>query len=151
MDAVTYPEQSVIEFITSNVIPLRIPSGDPLADQFNVQWTPTLVLLDAEGKEHSRTVGYLGPTEIIPVELLGIARLLFNQEKTQEMLAVLDKIITQYTGSDQTPEVIFFYGVAMYKHTHDPKHLRTAYDRLTREYPGHEWTKRAYPYRLIGE
>lgn len=150
MDAVTYPEEKVIDFIVGQTIPLRVSSTDALADQFNVQWTPTLVVLDDEGKEHSRTVGYLGPAEIAPILLLAIAKAYFNREENEQALAVYKKLIAEYPASDQIPEAVFFYGVVMYKHTHEPKHLRAAYDRLTAEHPGHEWTKRAYPYRLIG-
>ena len=31
----------------------------------------------------------------------------------------------------------------------DPKKLKEAYEKLQEEYPNSEWTKRAYPYRLI--
>jgi hypothetical protein len=32
---------------------------------------------------------------------------------------------------------------------HDPKPLKEAYERLQKEHPESEWTKRALPYRLI--
>jgi len=43
MDAVTYPDDSVVSFIDENMIPLRVKFGvKPLTDDFNVKWTPTL-------------------------------------------------------------------------------------------------------------
>ncbi len=73
MDAVTYPNAAVIEYIEQNLVPLKVPHDQqPLAGDFNVKWTPTLVVLDQEGKEHHRTVGFLDPEEFIPSLLLGI-------------------------------------------------------------------------------
>ena len=66
MDAVTYPDTKVAAFINSSLIPLRIASdSQPLATDFNITWTPTLITLDVNGKEHHRTVGFLPPEELI--------------------------------------------------------------------------------------
>ena len=47
------------------------------------------------------------------------------------------------------PEAIFLQGVARYKKSGDPKPLKEAYETLTADFPDNEWTKRAYPYRLL--
>ncbi len=150
MDAVTYPEDKVIEFIGQNVIPLRIPFNDPLATEFNVKWTPTLVTLDPQGKEHHRTVGFLDAEELIASVLLGIGKTRFETEKFGDAIASLDKIVASHPKSGSAPEAIFLRGVAQFKSTHDPKPLKALYEKLVAEYPGSEWTGRAYPYRLIG-
>jgi hypothetical protein len=150
MDAVTYPDTRVSDFINKKLIPLQVPyNHQPLSTEFNVQWTPTLVTLDAEGKEHHRTVGFLGPEEFIPSLLLGIAKVHFDLEQFDPALANLDSLLAEYPKSDAAPESIFLRGVARYKSTHDPKPLKEAYELLQSQYPGSEWTKRAYPYRLL--
>lgn len=150
MDAVTYPTESVVQFITENVIPLRIPSdSEPLATEFKIKWTPTLIVLDWNGKEHSRTVGFMTPEELIPSVLLGIAKTYHELDMFNEAIADLEKIIQGYPQSDAAPEAIFYRGVCGYKITHDPKPLKQAYVRLQAEYPQSEWTKRALPYRLL--
>ena len=150
MDAVTYPEDKVVEFLGQNVIPLRIPFNDPLATEFNVKWTPTLVILDPQGKEHHRTVGFLDAEGLIASLLLGIGKTCFETEEFDYAIANLDKIIASYPKSGSAPEAIFLRGVAQFKSTHDPKPLKALYEKLVAEYPGSEWTGRAYPYRLIG-
>ena len=150
MGAVTYPNAEVGEFVSKNLIPLQVKSdAQPLANDFNVKWTPTLITLDAEGKEHHRTVGFLPPEELIPSLLLGIAKCHFDRDRFAEALASLDKLLSEYSKSDSAPEAIFLRGVSRYKSTHDPKPLKEAYEKLQSEYPSSEWTKRAYPYRLI--
>jgi len=150
MGAVTYPDVRVVEFILENLIPLQVKSNaQPIASDFNVKWTPTLVTLDSDGKEHHRTVGFLPPEELVPSLLLGIAKCHFDRERYEEALNVLNKLLESYPKSDAAPEAIFLRGVSLYKSTHNPKPLKEAYEKLQAEYPSSEWTKRAYPYRLI--
>jgi tetratricopeptide (TPR) repeat protein len=150
MDAVTYPAASVTEFIQKEMVPMRIQfNAQPFATDFNVQWTPTLITLDVNGKEHHRTVGFLSAEELIPSLMLGIAKCHFDQERFDEAISSLDKLLTEYPKSDSAPEAIYLRGVSKYKSTHDPKPLKGAYEQLQANYPSSEWTRRAYPYRLL--
>jgi hypothetical protein len=150
MGAVTYPSANVIEFISQNMVPIQVLfDAKPLATDFNVKWTPTIITLDAEGKEHHRTVGFLPPEDLIPSLMLGIAKCHFDRETFGEALSTLEKLLAGYPKSDSAPEAIYLQGVARYKSTHSPKPLKEAYEKLQTEYPTSEWTKRAYPYRLL--
>jgi hypothetical protein len=150
MDAVTYPDEGVARFIEDNLIPLRVAfDHKPLASDFKVKWTPTLITLDSNGAEHHRTVGFLAPEELIGSLMLGIGKSNFEREEFDKAIATFSLLLERHPKSDSTPEAIFLRGVSMYKSTHDPKPLRASYDKLTAEYPDNEWTKRAYPYRLI--
>ncbi|MBW2064871.1 MAG: tetratricopeptide repeat protein [Deltaproteobacteria bacterium] len=150
MDAVTYPEIAVVDFINENLIPLRIAfDAQPLATDFNVKWTPTLVTLDTSGKEHHRTVGFLGPEDLIASLLLGIGKIYYDGDNFDEARARLDKVASEYSKTSSAPEAIFFKGVCGYKGSKDPKKLKEAYEKLQSEFPESEWTKRAYPYRLL--
>lgn len=150
MDAVTYPDTGVIEFITKNIIPLRVPfDSEPLATDFNIKWTPTLVTVDADGKEHHRAVGFLPPEELIPSTLLGIAKTYYELNQPAEAIPYLEKIISGHPKSGPAPEAVFLLGVCGYKSTHSPEPLKEAYEKLNAEYPQSEWAKRALPYRLL--
>jgi tetratricopeptide (TPR) repeat protein len=150
MDAVTYPDTKVITFINQHMIPLQVPfDAQPLATDFNVKWTPTIITLDADGREHHRTVGFLAPEELIPSLLLGIGKACFDTEKFDKALVYLDNLLTQYPRSDFAPEVIYLQGVCRYKSTENPAPLKEAYEKLKAKFPLSEWTKRASPYRLL--
>jgi len=150
MDAVTYPNESVVEFIEQNVIPVRVLADQqPLSTDFNIKWTPSLLILDQEGKEHARTVGFLDAEELIPSLLLGIGNGHSDNNAFHDALACYEKVLSDYPGSDSAPEAIFQRGVALYKSSHDPKPLKEAYTHLQDKYPASQWTKRAYPYRLL--
>ncbi len=151
MDAVTYPDEKVSSFIRNEVVPLKIEGDDTdILNRYNVQWTPTLVTADREGKEHHRTLGFLSPEEIIPSLLLGSGKTHFNKGNFEEAMLRLDKVISGFPSSSFTPEAIFYRGVASYKSTQDPTPLREAYETLKTHHPGSSWAGRAYPYRLIG-
>jgi len=64
MDAVTYPDKKVIQFIRDSFIPLQIPhNAKPESTDFNIKWTPTLITLGPDNREHHRTVGFLDPDD----------------------------------------------------------------------------------------
>lgn len=151
MDAVTYPDQSVSDFISNRLVAFRVPpENKSLGEKFDVKWTPTLVTLGSDGKEYHRTVGFLDPGQLVASLLLGEGKYFFNNDKFPEALEVLEKIITEHAGSDATPEAIFLRGVSQYKNSSNPLFLKDAYELLHRDFQNNEWTKRAYPYRLIG-
>ncbi|MGQ9688740.1 MAG: thioredoxin fold domain-containing protein [Desulfobaccales bacterium] len=150
MGAVTYPDQAVIDFVDRNFIPVQIQVTDTaLMEKYAVSWTPTILVLDADGKEHYRSVGFLSPAEFLATFRVGKGRYYLDTNQFPEALAMFEEVITQSPEAAAVPEAIFFLGVARYKQTHDPKPLREAYEILTARYPQSDYTKRAEPYKLI--
>ena len=150
MDAVTYPDKTVIEFIKKSFIPLQVPfDAKPLSADFNIKWTPTLITLGLDGKEHHRTVGFLDPEGFIFNSLLGIGKYHFDNDRYPEALSFFENIIADHPQSNGVAEAIFLQGVSRYKNSGDPKPLKEAYETLSSKYPDSEWTQRAYPYRLL--
>jgi len=150
MDAVTYPDTAVADFIMRAVIPLRIPANsEPLATDFTLRWTPTLILLDVNGKEHSRTVGFIAPEEFVPTILLGIAKIYFDLGQYDKTISNLELIVNNYAQSFAAPEAIYYRAVCGVKVAHDIAGLKKGYEKLAKDYPQSEWTKRALPYRLL--
>jgi tetratricopeptide (TPR) repeat protein len=150
MGAVTYPNDKVVEFIMGHMVPVQVLfNAEPLATDFNVKWTPTVITLDMEGKEHHRTIGFLPPEELIPSLMLGIAKCHFDQSKFPEAIVMLDRLLKEYPKSDAAPEAIYLRGVSEYQTTHHAESLKKAYERLKSEFPSSEWVKRAKPYSLL--
>jgi tetratricopeptide (TPR) repeat protein len=150
MDAVTYPDGKVTSFINNNMVPLRVQfDAQPLSTDFNIKWTPTLITLDSGGKEHHRTIGFLSPEGLIPSLLLGMGKSYLETDRFDEALAEFEKLLAEYPKSDSVPEAIYWRGVSRYKATDDPRPLKEAYEQLKAEHTSSEWTKRAYPYRLL--
>lgn len=147
MDAVTYPDPKVIASVEHHLEPVKVPIlSQPLPQQFKVKWTPTLVLVDAEGEEHHRTVGFLPPDQLIPSLMLGLANAHFDHERFGEALSSLDGPLKEYPQSNAAPEAIYYQGVSRYKADHDAGALKGAYQALQKRYPQSEWTSRASVY-----
>jgi hypothetical protein len=150
MGAVTYPNDKVVKFVDYNFVPVQIEvSNTALMNEFKVTWTPTIIVLDADGSEVHRVVGFLPPEEFIPNFMVGKGKWYFNADQHPEAQGMFDEALENFPNSDAAAEAIFFKGVSRYKASHNPKPLREAYDMLTAKFPGSEWTKRAAPYRLI--
>jgi len=150
MDAVTYPNPKVAAFLNAHMIVVRVPhDAQPLATNFKVHSTPTLVTLDSEGKEHHRLLGFQPPDGLIAGLLLGIGRVHYDRERFAEALAVLEELLAGYPGSDSVPEAIFLRGMSLYKILHNPGPLKEAYEKLQTGHPSSEWTMRARRYRLL--
>jgi len=93
--------------------------------------------------------GFLSPYELIPSLNLGIAKCHFDSERFEDAILILEKLLEEYPKSDSAAESIYLHGVSRYKKTHEAKPLKEAYERLQKDYPSSEWTKRASPYRLL--
>ncbi|MDY0212302.1 MAG: hypothetical protein RBR06_04810 [Desulfuromonadaceae bacterium] len=150
MDAVSYPQPSVIDFISSNLIPLRIASDHKeLAPRFRVKWTPLLLLLDASGAELYRTLGFFTPEELIPSLLLGIGKAHFDKAERSAALKQFDMLLKKYPQSGSAPEAVYLQGVANYIETKDVSHLKDLNETLKRDFPQSTWVMRASPYDLL--
>jgi len=150
MDAVTFPDDRVVNFISSRLVPLRAEAGTgSLAADFRLVWTPTLIILDLYGHEHQRTVGYLPPDEMVPTLLLGISKASFVNDQFNEAVIQLSTLLNGYPESAVAPEAVYLRGVARYKSSHAPGALKEVYQQLLEQYPDSKWTRRAEPYSLL--
>jgi hypothetical protein len=150
MDAVTFSDSNVENFMTDRVVALHSPVGsNPLASDFRVVWTPTLIVLDFYGKEHQRTIGFLGPDELVPSLILGVAKTALDNGFYNESVLQLNTLLNGYPKSAVAPEAVYLRGVSRYLSSHAPGALKESYQQLSAEYPQSEWTRRAQPYTLL--
>jgi len=150
MDAVTYPNKDVADFINEELIPLRVRfDAVPLAKDFTVKWTPTIIMLDTKGKEHRRTVGFVPAEEMIPLLELGMAKTCFDLDDQDQAVVYCDQIIRAYPQSHSAPESVYLRGVSLFLGTHDAGNLKQLHEKLRNEYPQSAWVQRSSPYRLL--
>jgi len=106
MDTVTYPDPRTVDLLTLYMIAVRVntSSSDPLLRRFPIQYTPTEIVLDADGIERHRTVGFHPPEEFIPELLLGIGKAAVHAGRYSRALALLDKVLLNYPSSKASSE-----------------------------------------------
>lgn len=114
-----------------------------------VTWTPTIAVLDADGREHYRFTGFLSPAEFCARIILDGAKVELTIKNYELAVKCLKEVVENYQGTFAVPEAIFYLGVVDYLSTDEPKFLREGLDRLRKEFPDSEWTLKAKPYELI--
>lgn len=150
MEAVTFADPQVINFISDHVIPVRIPvSSVTQATDFRVSWTPTLITLDLYGREHQRTVGFLPPADMIGSVLLGMGKVCLDNGQFNEAVIQFNTLLNGCPKSAAAPEAVYLRGVARFSASHDPAALKDIYQQLSSQYPESEWTRRAEPFTLL--
>jgi thioredoxin-related protein len=150
MDAVSYPNPKVIEVFEKNLIAVKVLiNSQPLPKKFRVQWTPTLILLDDEGEEHNRTVGFLPPDELLASLMLGIGKSHFDYDEFSEAENTFQHLLAEYPKSDSSSEAAYYLGVSRYKRTRNAEELKKTVQHLQRDFPQSEWAKRASVYQLL--
>ena len=150
MDAVSYPQPGVIDFISKHLIPLQIPADNKeLGSKYGAKWTPLMLLLDASGKEYYRTLGFFSPEELIPSLLLGLGKASFNRAARPAAIQFFERVVREFPNSGSAPEAIYLKGVASYIESHDVSHLKALHQTLQRDYPTSTWAMRASPYGLL--
>jgi hypothetical protein len=152
LGAVTYPQEQVARFISLNFVPVRVQtSNTAMMQKYSVSWTPTLLALDADAKEHYRAIGFFTPDDLIATFMAAKGRWALDLDQLPEARAMFEEVIATYPDKEAAAEACFFLGVAKYKTDHNPKHLREAYEMLKEKFPASIWTKQADHYRLISK
>jgi thiol-disulfide isomerase/thioredoxin len=149
--ATTYLDSNVCFYVENHFIPLQVDfnKNKALVKRFGVKWTPTTVILDADGDEHYRFVGFLRPEDFAGQIMLGRGKAEFNLDHLEEAVQCFQEILVRYPKTDAAPEAQYLLGVSKYKASHDPKELKLGFEVLQKDYPQSEWTKKAQVYALI--
>jgi len=114
-----------------------------------VSWTPTIAVLNVDGREHHRFTGFLSPAELCARIIVDGAKLVFAINNYELATKCFNEVIENYHGTFAAPEAIFYLGVVKYIASDEAKFLREGLDRLRKEFPDSEWTLKAKPYELI--
>ncbi len=106
MDTVTYSDSRTVEFVNRFMIPFRANTQafGNLAGNYGIQYTPTVLTVDGEGREHYRTVGFMDTKEFVPSLMLGVAKANFVNNLIKRAIAMLDILLIEYPGSGVAPE-----------------------------------------------
>ncbi len=147
MDAVTYPDAQVIEYIASNFVPLELSMGQreswPHFRANHIIWTPSIGFADRNGSMHYQSPGYLPPSEFLSALKIGRARCLMAWTRSAEAARELETAAA--VENAMTPEVLFWMATAYFLERRDTLRMYEIWDRLNTTYPDSPWTKRTYP------
>lgn len=146
MGAVTYPNPEVERFIEEHFVPVQFNVVDQpdVMKRFNTPWTPTILVLDADGKEHRRSQGYLDPKRFLAEMSLALLQAAIDRQEFQQAVQ-LSAETKRLTAGDpvREPEALYWSSVAAYKASNDANQLVQGWNHLLDEFPKSEWARKA--------
>src|SRR5262245_56211419 len=125
MDAVTYPNDEVAQFLNRYVVPVKaqIDRHKDLARRYEQVWTPGLVWMDAQGEAHHRNVGYFEPHEFLAECCIGLAQVAIAQRDWDAALERLELVRSTWPESFAAPAALYWTGVAGKLRSNDAQDL----------------------------
>jgi hypothetical protein len=146
MGAVTYPDPRVARMIAEHFVPVQfdVVAEPEVMDRYNTPWTPTLIVEDADGKEHRRSQGYLDPHRFLEEMSLAWLKAAIDRRNFGEAQRRAPEALELTKGDTfREPEAIYWSAVADYKATNDPQNLMRGWNHLLDAFPTSEWAKKA--------
>jgi TolA-binding protein len=139
-----YPDPQVATFITQNFVPARahVKEQGEAFDRFGVQWTPTVLLLDADGTERHRIEGYLPAPDFLAQLELGFAHAAKARGDWAEAERRYREIADGPAG-EAAAEALYWAGVAKYKASGDPSALASTAQAFQTRFTDSSWAKKA--------
>ena len=132
-------------FIREHFIPVKVhtkenPKG---FERFGVQWTPTVIVADADGHERYRFEGYLPADDFLAQLGLGLGKSTFAQGDFAAAERYFREVASKFPKSDTAPEALYWMGVSKYKRTNDAGALKETAQAFRSQYRDSQWAKKA--------
>jgi hypothetical protein len=109
-------------------------------------WTPTVLLLDSDGKERVRLEGYLPNSDFLAALESGLGRIAFVHKQYADAERWYNDVVTRFGQSHVAPGAMYWGAVAHYKATNDHTVLSQVAEELRTEYPASVWAAKAIPW-----
>lgn len=146
MAAVTHAAAPVIRFVQDHFIPvqLNVVAQPAVKARFYTDWTPTILIHNAAGREARRSEGYLGPSEFIAELSLGrVKAALYDRDYAAAVARAREALDATKGDALREPEAYYWLPVAEYRASGDTAKLSDGWDVLIAKFPGNDWAKRA--------
>ena len=139
-----YPNATVAEFVTTHFIPVRqhVKTHPKAMERFDVQWTPTILVLDPNGKERHRVEGFLEAGPLLAQLRLGLGQAAFANQQWDDAERLFEEAVAS-GDADAAPEGAYWAGVTRYKRSGDAGALGATHKRLSEQFAGSTWAKKA--------
>ena len=140
-----YPDERVATLINDRFVPIRIhvrenPQG---FERFGAQWTPTIILADADGTERYRFEGYLPPDDFMAQLSLGLGKANFARSEFTEAEQRFRGVVERHPDTEAAAEALYWAGVSRYKATNDADALKDTATAFQSRYKDSSWAKKA--------
>jgi thioredoxin-related protein len=111
-----------------------------------VQWTPSILVLDSDGKERYRFEGYLPAADFLAQLDFGRGRVAFARKQWDDATREFESAEARDPKTEFAAQASYWAAVAQYQKTHDPTSLKEWGKKARAEFPNTTWAKRAVAY-----
>ena len=109
-------------------------------------WTPSVLLLDSDGKERVRIEGYLNNANFNAALESGLGRIAFAKKKYADAERWYGDVVSRFGKSHSAPGAMYWKAVSKYKATNDHNVLGQVAEDLKNQYPNSVWAEKAVPW-----
>lgn len=144
-----WPDERIIGVVEKEFVPVRVHVRDQaaefqrLGERYSAQWTPTTLVLDANGVERHRVEGFLPTEDLLAQLLLGLGKVAFAKGDWSAAERRFSVVADGSGTGDAAAEATYWAGVSRYKGSHDASALAETARRLTERHAGSTWAKKA--------
>lgn len=110
--------------------------------RFKVEWTPTIILAEPDGRERYRFVGYLPAEDFLAQLQLGRAKAAFSRAQYEDAGHHFAAVVSRFPESEAAPEALYWSAVSAYKATSNPAFLKQGGEELRAKYPRSDWARK---------
>ena len=135
--------------VNDSFVPVRVHVKDnaaafkQLGERYGAQWTPSILVVDANGQERHRIEGFLPVEDFLPQLQLGAAHAAFGNSDYQTAARLFDQVLSEYPSNDAAAEAQYWAGVSRYKATGDPAPLKETARQFSERFQNTSWAKKA--------
>jgi thioredoxin-like negative regulator of GroEL len=140
-----YPEPRVSTFISTNLTPVRlhVKKHPEAMARFGVSWTPTVLIVDSDGKELFRIEGFLPADDFLAQLQLGYGRAQFKKGNYADGERQFRDVVERFPKTDAAAEAMYWAGVSRYKASNDASALKATAQVFKEKYKDSIWAKKA--------
>jgi len=133
----SYNDLKTSDFIHKNFVPVKIHLKERPAwfHRFDAVWTPTVLLLDSDGRERVRLEGYLPNADFLAALQAGLGRIAFVHKQYADAERWYGDVVKGFAQSHLAAEAMYWGAVTHYKATNDHAVLGKVAEGLQRTYP----------------
>ncbi|HYO79380.1 MAG TPA: hypothetical protein VE010_23140 [Thermoanaerobaculia bacterium] len=111
--------------------------------RFGALWTPSVLILDADGVERFRIEGFLPKREFHAHLAMALARLVTARKRWADAEPHYARIVEEFADTTVVPEALYWRGVSAYQGRRDHVALETMATEITARFPGNVWAIKA--------
>jgi hypothetical protein len=140
-----YPDPRVAAFVSEHLEPVRlhVKKHPEAMGRFGANWTPTVIIVDAGGKEYYRIEGFLPTQDFLAQLHLGYAQYAFKSGDFASAETRFREIVDRFPNGEAAPEALYWAGVSKYKGSGDGAALGETAKAFQSRYTDSPWAKRS--------